>query len=60
MAESSVQNKPTEKDVLKKDEYLGGYKDRAQTASEEEKFGGNQNPSISDPLPAKNLRAGSA
>jgi len=50
-----TQNKPTSKDVERKDEYLGQYKDRADTASPEEKFGISQNPSISDPLPAKNL-----
>jgi hypothetical protein len=52
-----TQNKPTKQDVERKDEYLGQYKDRATTATPEEKFGISQNPSIHDALPAKNLKS---
>lgn len=39
-----------------KDEYKGQYKDRAQTASEEQKFGMNAYPVDNGPTPYKGLR----
>ncbi len=51
------QNKPTKEDVMRKDEYGGKYKERADSASEEEKFGTSQNPVKDDAMPAKNLKS---
>jgi len=51
-----TQHKPTKEDSERRDEYGGKYKDRAQEASEEEKFGDSQNPVRDTPLPAKSLR----
>jgi hypothetical protein len=39
-----------------KDAYGNGYKDPAQTLSEQEKFGTNLNPVKNPPMPAKGLR----
>lgn len=55
-ANGREQNKPTSADSAPKDEYYGRYKDAAVSASEEEKFGGSQNPVKNVPMPARNLK----
>lgn len=52
-----VQRKPTEADSHPVDEYHGKYKDAADSKSEAEKFGTNENPSVNDAAPFKNLRS---
>jgi hypothetical protein len=49
------QNKPTDADVKRKDEYDDKYKERADQYGEAEKYGTDQNPVKHDPLPAKGL-----
>lgn len=51
------QNKPTEEDVKRKDEYGGSYKDAADGLSEAQKFGTDQLPVQEKPLSAKNLKS---
>lgn len=56
-ANANTQNKPTDADVARADEYNGSYKDPALSISEEEKFGNGDNPVQTEKLPAKNLRS---
>jgi len=56
MAQDNTQNKPTQQDSERKDEYLGGYKDGSEGLSEAQKFGTDQIPVTHDALPAKNLQ----
>ena len=45
------------KDSHPKDEYYGGYQNKAREASEVQKFGTSQLPVTNDALPAKNLQS---
>jgi hypothetical protein len=55
-AASPSQNKPTNEDQYRSDEYGGKYKDACDGMSEAQKFGTDQIPVKNDPLPAKNLQ----
>ena len=53
---NNTQNKPTKADSERRDEYNGGYKERANEYNETAKFGTDQLPVQNDPLPAKGLK----
>jgi hypothetical protein len=55
-AGNNTQNKPTESDSKRVDEYDKQYKDRADQFGEAEKFGTDQNPVHNDKLPASGLK----
>ncbi len=56
-ANGTEQNKAQERDSSPGDEYYGSYKSACDGVSEDQKWGGNQNPVRDDALPAKNLRS---
>lgn len=53
---NNTQNKPTEADSKRVDEYEKGYKERAEEYDEAAKFGTDQLPVQNDKLPASGLK----
>jgi len=56
-ANAPTQNKKSEADVTRSDEYGGSYKSSCDGVSDDQKWGGNQNPVQNESLPAKNLNS---
>jgi len=57
MGNKMAQNKATDADVRRADEYGGRYRSSTEGVSEDQMWGHNQNPVQNDALPAKNLRS---